>query len=316
MNKLFFLFYIIQFSYCYKYTNLTKSNISNNINYKNLCYNNYFNSSNFGSNKNLILGTIIKYSLKKILPFFNSLILANFTNYDVVMFIKNVHERVINYLNNIGVIVYIIDDDYNNLDTPKLRWKLYKEYLEKNKNYYNMVFTTDIRDVFFQSDIFKYYKDNKSFIGISLEDETLNQKTNKMWIINFAGEEKYREIKNERVICFGSIWGTIDKILQLSIIMWENIKNNINSTDQGIGNYLFYYEKIFNNCLIKSDNFGPVINIGFTKRENIILDSNDNILNFKGKIASVIHQYDRKKDIRLKIRKKYIYKIYLKEYIF
>ena len=279
MNKLLFFFFIVQLYLC-----------SQNLNVTNLNNNNKINDNNYKfkeRKKNLILGTIINYSLKKILPFFNSIINANITNCDVVMFIKKVHKRVINYLKNIGVIIFIIHNEYNNMDITKLRWKLYLEYLEKYKIEYNMVFTTDIRDVFFQNNIFEYYKENQSFIGISLEDETLNQKKNKMWIINFAGEEKHRQIKNERVICFGSVWGSIDKILELSIILWEKIKNNNNSTDQGIGNYLIYYEKILNNCLIRSDNYGPVINIGFTKRENIILDSNDNILNFKGKIASV-----------------------------
>ena len=283
MNKLLFFFFIVQLYLCSQNLNVTNLNNNNKINYNN----NYYNYKFKERKKNLILGTIINYSLKKILPFFNSIINANITNCDVVMFIKKVHKRVINYLKNIGVIIFIIHNEYNNMDITKLRWKLYLEYLEKYKIEYNMVFTTDIRDVFFQNNIFEYYKENQSFIGISLEDETLNQKKNKMWIINFAGEEKHRQIKNERVICFGSVWGSIDKILELSIILWEKIKNNNNSTDQGIGNYLIYYEKILNNCLIRSDNYGPVINIGFTKRENIILDSNDNILNFKGKIASV-----------------------------
>ncbi len=37
--------------------------------------------------------------------------------------------------------------------------------------------------------------------------------------------------------------------------------------------------------------------IGKTRRENIHLDSENNILNFRGEIASVVHQYDRKHDI-------------------
>ena len=45
--------------------------------------------------------------------------------------------------------------------------------------------------------------------------------------------------------------------------------------------------------------------IGLTKRKNILLDSKDNILNFNGKIAAVIHQYDRKGDIVKIIKKKY-----------
>ena len=49
--------------------------------------------------------------------------------------------------------------------------------------------------------------------------------------------------------------------------------------------------------MIFSDNFGPVITLGLTKREYINIDIENNILNFNGKVASIVHQYDRHKDI-------------------
>ena len=258
------------------------------------------------SKKNLILGIITRYSLNMILPFFNSLIQANITNCDVVIFIKNVSESLVKYLKSIGVIVYKISNKYNNLPPTKIRWGLYKEYLEKMKNEYNLVFIADIRDTIFQKNIFQYYKMNKSFIVVSIEDGTLNERFNKNWITNFAGEERQKKIEKEKIICFGSILGTFDKILNLSNILWEKIKLNTNSTDQGIGNYLFYYERIFNDCLIKSDNFGPVMTVGLTTRQNIILDLDDNILNFKREIAAVVHQYDRKPELVIKVKNKYL----------
>ena len=45
--------------------------------------------------------------------------------------------------------------------------------------------------------------------------------------------------------------------------------------------------------------------IGLTESKNIILDSNNNILNFKGEIASVIHQYDRHSYLMIKIVNKF-----------
>ena len=89
------------------------------------------------------------------------------------------------------------------------------------------------------------------------------------------------------------------------------MKFDKNSTDQGIGNYLIYYEKIFKDYIIKSDNFGPVITIGWNKRENITFDSKNNILNFRGEVAYVIHQYDRHKEILMKIQEKFLYKFFV-----
>ena len=294
------------------FSHISKMNINTKIN-KNFETYNYINHYNKTEKKNIILGTIVRYSLKTVSTFFNSLIHSNFTNCDVVIFIKKIRPTLINYLKDIGVILVPISKKYNNIDITKLRWKLYFDYLEERKNTYNQVFTTDIRDVVFQKDIFKYYDKYKSFLGLAIEDNFLNQTTNKLWIVNYVGEEIYREIQNERVICFGTIWGSIDKILELSSIIWEKVRFNKNSTDQGIGNYLFYYEKFLNDYLIKSDNFGPVMTIGATKKSDIHLDSNDNILTFKGEIASVIHQYYGKKNITKKICKKYLYNKYQRD---
>ena len=112
-------------------------------------------------------------------------------------------------------------------------------------------------------------------------------------------------IKNERIICIGSLWGTLDLYLEFSKLFWDKLRQIPNSIEQGVANYLFYYEKIFNNCLVKSDNFGPVMTIGITERNKLILDNQDNILNFKGEIAAVVHQYDRKIDIALRILNKF-----------
>ena len=36
---------------------------------------------------------------------------------------------------------------------------------------------------------------------------------NKKWILNYAGKQKYKFIKNEAIICLGSLLGTPDKFL-------------------------------------------------------------------------------------------------------
>lgn len=304
------IYSFLQLNLCNEFINNENSNIYFKINNNDIIYNT-FNSINLTEKKNLILGTLARYSWKDILIFFNSLIQANFTNCDIVIFIKNVKKRIRNYLESIGVILFPIPNKYNNYDITKLRWKLYRDYLNNQKNKYNLIFTTDIRDVFFQKDIFQYYNKNISFLGIALEDETLDEKTNKKWITNFVGKEKHKAIKNEKIICFGSVWGSIDIILEFSKILWKRMKFDKNSTDQGIGNYLIYFEKIFKDYIIKSDNFGPVMTIGWNKKENITLDSNDNILNFRGEVAYVIHQYDRHKDISMKIQEKFLYKFFV-----
>ena len=63
---------------------------------------------------------------------------------------------------------------------------------------------------------------------------------------------------HERIICVGTIWGTADKFTEFSRIMWEkldskwSITNNV--IEQAVTNFLIYHDKMFNDCLIKSDN--------------------------------------------------------------
>jgi len=260
--------------------------------------------------KNLVIGAFIKYNWDTIEPFFNSFIKAGFSNCDCIMFIRDISKDIIFKMKSYGVTILKIPDKFKNMKIINYRWKIYEDFLKDKKDKYNLVFTADIRDVFFQNNIFNFYQNIQPFLGISLEDGTLSQKINKKWIIKAYGEKIYKIIKNERIICVGTIWGTTDKFYEFSKIMWKKLSSNWslknNVIEQAVCNYLIYIEKLFNDCLkISKNRDGPVMTIGLTKRENIKMDSQNNILNENGQIASVIHQYDRKKDIVKIVRFKY-----------
>ena len=125
---------------------------------------------------------------------------------------------------------------------------------------------------------------------------------NKIWIINAYGEDLYNTISNERIMCVGTIWGTYDKFGEFCKVMWEKLSSEwskrLNVIEQAVGNYLIYHDKMFSDCLVKSNNIdGFVMTIGLTKRKDIILDKNNNILNGNHLVGAVIHQYDRFPDL-------------------
>ena len=303
MQKIFILFLIFNFNLCQEKEFEDKiNNISSN---NSLINQNFFSINNMRKKKNLIIGIIQAYSLDTILPFFNSILYTHFYNCDIVMFVRNVSQILIRYLKGIGVYVYEISKEYKKVPAINLRWKMYIDFLKERKNEYNIVFSSDVRDTFFQKDVFKIYENHEPFLGVAIEDGTLNEEVNKKWIIDFVGEEIHKEIKNEKIICVGSIWGTLDKFLEFSSIFWEKLLINHQNVEQGIANYLFYYKKIFQDCIVKSDNSGPIMTLALTKPENIILDKENNILNFKGEVAAVIHQYDRNHDLTVKVINKY-----------
>ena len=263
--------------------------------------------SDNSNQKNLIIGLIKGYTWQIIKPFFISLISAKIQNYELVVFVDKLSEETLDKIKLCGAIIKDIPE--KNLgfqDLIKYRWKLFSDFLKENKDKYNLVFATDVKDVIFQKDIFKYYNSTKPFISFNLEDTTLRNPLNKNWVKNFCKtNEEYFKIADEQVISEGTIISTIDKFIEFADTLWQEISNLSNINDQGAINYLIYYKKLLNDSIIMSDNNGPIMALGVTGTNKILLDSNNNVLNNKGKIAAVVHKYDRKPDIVRKINKKF-----------
>ena len=70
------------------------------------------------------------------------------------MFVENLSEETLNKIKLCGAITK--DLPMKNLgfqDLVKYRWKIISDFLKENKDKYNLVFATDVRDVVFQKDI-------------------------------------------------------------------------------------------------------------------------------------------------------------------
>ena len=162
-----------------------------------------------------------------------------------------------------------------------------------------MVLHVDIRDTFFQRDLFQLYEKSGSFIGLPLEEGKLSEEINSGWLKNQFGEKIYEELKNKQIICSGTIWGTVDKFYELVKNIWKEIQKKstykFSILDQSTTNYLIYHKKLFQDCIITSDVYsGPVMTVGLLKNRILSFDSEDNLLNIQNKNkAAVIHQYDR-----------------------
>ena len=283
--------------------NINKNENSEEFNSRNL---NIVNNT-IKNKKNLVIAAIINYSWSKIKLFFISLFKAGFKNCDYVLYVRGISNETIKKIESCGFITYQIPNHIFKLRTTinNFRWKLYKDFLLENKDKYNMVFTADVRDTIFQRDVFQFYDSSKSFLGIFLEDGDMRTLANKVWVLRFLNESEYHMIENETVVCTGTLIGTVDKFLEFSQELWHTVKPKKRVVDQGGANYLIYYKKYFNDCIIKGDNHGFVMTIGLTHRKNVFLDNDNNILNFDGKVAAVVHQYDRKKRYIERLKTKY-----------
>ena len=311
MRKIIFLI-ILKFIIC----NVNKNNSKIILNQKNEIYDSskFSKSYNFSKyinklspKKNVLLGIIVNYSWGKILPFIKSLNNAHLINSDIIMFISGLTKSVINNLKSFGIIVYNIPNRFKDVQhIYNDRWRIYQDFLNNNKNKYNLVLSVDIKDTIFQNEFFSIYENYSDILGFSFEELTLENSNNKYWIIEKFGNDSFKKIKNKRVINAGTIWGTINTFIEFSSILYKNLLMYPEALDQSVVNYLIYNENILGNCKkISSDEYGPVITLGLTNRKNIVLDTKNNILNYNGQIASIIHQYDRHPDIKKIIKEKY-----------
>ena len=252
------------------------------------------------SKKNLVIIVITNYDWNKISVFFTSYVKANFENTDFVAFVNAVPESTLNKLRSYGAITVPFPEEIKKIHIYTSRWGAIVEYLKQNSDKYKMVFTSDTRDAFFQSDVFKYYENvNKPFLGVAYENGYLTQElTNVKWIKNAFGEDYFNTLTTQRIICAGTLWGTPDKVLQFAERVFSLLTSNPKAIDQAATNYIIYQEKLFENCTIISNNEdGPIMTIGIANRAFINLDKNNNIINGKGEIAAFVHQYDRHQDL-------------------
>ena len=303
MKKIIFLFFL-KLLICNLYINNTKIYKNNNFTEKALYGN--LNQDNLNlKKKNLILSIIVRYSWNIILPFIKSFIKLNINNCDIVIFISEVSHKVKNNLKNLGVIIFEIKKKLKHpTDIFRERWKLYSDFLNENKYNYNLVLCIDIRDTIIQKEFFSIFSNYTNFLGFSYESSTNNKLIGKYYIIKTFGIEKYKSIINKRTINAGIVWGTIDYLINFSNIVYKKLLIYF-IYDQTIINYLIYYENILNNWnVIYSDEYGQVITLGLTEHNKIYLDLDNNILNRKGEIVSIVHQYDRVAGLNIIIKNK------------
>ncbi len=158
---------------------IMNNNINENIT-KNMIEKRNFNKNiNFSIiklKKNLLIGALKNYNWKIINPFFESFKRVKFQNCECVIFYDKITKHTIKKIKSYGVIVYKIPIKFRKVSIINCRWKLYKDFLSENKDRYKLVFAVDLRDSFFQRDVFKDYENiKKPFLGIAIEDGILSE---------------------------------------------------------------------------------------------------------------------------------------------
>lgn len=260
--------------------------------------------------KNLVLGAAIGYRPDAIGTFVKSFRKYNEVDDVFLLVYKNIDNEIKTkeFLKEYNINYLICDETYvKKVSINNTRYYKYLEFLEKNK--YNNVFLTDVRDIVFQKNPFdELPKDDFLFFFEEDRSEVIGNNTyTDYWIIQSFGDVVLNELKEKPIICSGTTFGSYKNIL-FYLIKMTNLLNVIKiqkpetykiiGLDQGIHNYIAYKEnELFNGFKIK-ENGNIVVTVGITSENNPThIQIKDNILYLKEHYPAIVHQYDRNPEL-------------------
>ncbi|MCK5624956.1 hypothetical protein KAI04_03890 [Candidatus Pacearchaeota archaeon] len=236
---------------------------------------------------NLVMGVAVNYDWNQIKPFIVSL--RKYYKDDVVLFISsNANEEMMEKLKQYKIKT-IIHDMQGIYKIVKMRYFLYKDYLQKNK--YDKVIITGARDVLFQKEPFEFDE------GLHFFEEDSRMTIgkcpyNSSWIREIFGEELLKKYTDKFIYNADVSMGTYKDIVIYIDLMCKyfNKFSSKKIIDQGLHNYLIY-EKLIDNFTTYKNEEGIVITIGYMLPDKIRFKDGQ-VLNKKG-VPAIIHQYDR-----------------------
>ncbi len=94
------------------------------------------------------------------------------------------------------------------------RWEIYT-FFKENKDKYNIILETDVRDTIFQKEIFQLYTSEKPLLGVSEGGDLLKEGMNKRYMLSICSRSIFNNyFADKPIICSGLIIGTPDKFIE------------------------------------------------------------------------------------------------------
>ncbi len=262
--------------------------------------------------KNIVLAAASGYQFAQIKPFIVTLKKSGFKG-DLCLFISQADTDLLIQVKQLNVILIPFTTAYpfnkdlldskgllphkfsNGISVKFLRYILYYLYLKKYGDNYSNVLISDIKDVIFQRDPFDFRIGDQLCCFLEEAGYTLaTSPFNSGRILTHFGKEALQKIGNNQPSCSGTIIGSIPAM----IAYLEQMINAISTLDyqgggdQGVHNYLIYTRKVPNIRLISNET-GPVLTIGSKISKEIRFNKHGFVINDKGEIYKIVHQYDR-----------------------
>jgi hypothetical protein len=268
--------------------------------------------------KDLIIGAFTNYNYNQLKPWVESIDDCGFTG-DKVMVVGNSSQETRDELIKRNFI--LVDMPQSKIPVYVLRFLSIYEYLRNNWSKYRYVVTTDVKDVYFQTNPMEWLENNlvdKKLVagseGMAYKDEPWGNEN----LFQTYGQYVYEIFKNNEIYNVGTLGGESEYIKDLVFNIFTNATNRpIPIVDQAVYNVLIQTQPYKNSILFAKQYDGWACQAGTTvdpskidKFRPFLLEAgprfvNGQVLTSTGKPFSIVHQYDRVPKWRKYIQQKY-----------
>lgn len=264
------------------------------------------------ASKNLIIGGFTNYGIDQLKPWVISAKEVAGDN-DVVLVYGNATDETLDWLVEQNVVIVPMLQ-VQNVPIHVLRFLSIYEYLDKHWQYYDYVITTDVKDVYFQTDPFKFLVDRKLVIaseGLKYKDEPWGNEN----LFQAYGPYVYEKFKDNEIFNVGTFGGKSEYVKDMVFHIFTNGTNRpIPICDQAVFNVLLNtqpFKDIATKTIQWAAELGTIMDPSKIEqfKPNLLCDEpiwEDGKLKYSdGLVFPIVHQYDRVPVLKKFVQEKY-----------
>jgi len=257
--------------------------------------------------KNLIIGAFTGYNYNQLKPWVESIETCGFKGHKV-MIVDNASDDTCAELIHHGFELVVMPRINAPIHVARF-WSIY-DYLHQNP-IYDIVVTTDVKDVYFQRDPCKWITDNMGDRSLVAGSESIRYQ-DEPWgnenLLQTYGQEVYNRFKGNTIFNVGTIGGKSHYVRDMCFNIFTNAINRpIPIVDQAVYNVLLNTQPYKDSVLFTDQEDGWAVQLGTTGDPSKInqfrpfLTEPEPIFNYETKQITttsgiphcIVHQYDR-----------------------
>lgn len=262
--------------------------------------------------KNLIIGGFTNYNANQLKPWVISAKEVAGDN-EVVLVYGNASDETLEWLKDQGIKCYLM------LDIPGvpihvLRFLSIYNYLYHHWKKYDYVVTTDVKDVYFQTEPFTFLNGRKLVIaseGLKYKDEPWGNEN----LYQAYGQYVYDEFKNNEIFNVGTFGGKSEYVKDMVFHIFTNgVNRPIPIVDQAVFNVLINtqpFKDVVTKTIQWAAELGTIMDPSKIEhfKPNLLCDEpiwEDGKLKYSdGLVFPIVHQYDRVPVLKKFVQEKY-----------